>query len=311
MNPTFDIIPDIHGQYEKLVDLISKLGWFEMQGSWKHRDKGRKIIFLGDFIDRGKQNLKVVSLIRNLQSEELAYAIIGNHELNAIYFHSQNPMTGHPLRAHSPANIQQHKSFLNEFPLKNSETEDIINWFCSLPLFLDFSSFRVVHACWTSSAIGTLSKINKLGIFPREFYIENNLKKSKAYFAIELLTKGPEARLPVNTLFTDKTGIQRRALRLAWWRDKAKSWRDLAVSVPNTSLIPDSTFNNWDEIELYPKNAPPVFFGHYWMDSPLRVERQNALCLDYSAGANGPLVSYHFNPLLPDLALKNITTNSI
>ena len=116
MTTNYDIIPDIHGQYEKLLNLLTKLGWYEVEDCWQHSDKGRKLIFLGDFIDRGTQNGKVISLIRKLEALNVAHVIMGNHELNAIYFHSENPKTGLPLRKHSQTNIEQHKSFLSEFP---------------------------------------------------------------------------------------------------------------------------------------------------------------------------------------------------
>ena len=305
----YDIIPDVHGQYDKLLRLLLKLGWHEKRGYWTHCDKKRRIIFLGDFIDRGKQNRKVIALIRRLRELNLAYVILGNHELNAIYFHSENPTTGLPVRKHSPENILQHQSFLSEFPFQASETEEIINWFCSLPLFLDFGLFRAVHACWTDSAVTTLRNINQIGVFSRNFYITNNLKKNQAYLAVELLTKGPEARLPENSFFTDKTGIQRNNSRLAWWRHEAKSWRELSVSVPNKNSIPDLIFQDWNDIELYPKNAAPVFFGHYWMGYPPKVESTNALCLDCSAGTTGPLVSYYFDPLTPNFDLGNVTAD--
>ena len=310
MKKSYDIIPDVHGQYEKLVNLLQLLGWYEINDHWQHKDLGRRIIFLGDFIDRGPQNRKVLSLIRKLEKLNLAHVILGNHELNAIYFHSQHPKTGRPLRKHSSENIEQHQSFLNEFPLQRPETEDVINWFCSLPLFLDFDSFRVVHACWATSAINILRQINKVNTVSRDFYIKNFDKKGEFYLAAELLTKGPEARLPPNLIFTDKTGIRRHSSRLAWWRHEARSWRDISVSIPNADFLPDLLFRDWTKIELYPKNSSPVFFGHYWVEYPPKIECKNALCLDCSAGTTGPLISYHFDPLLPNLDLRNVTPDT-
>ena len=57
---------------------------------------------------------------------------------------------------------------------------------------------------------------------------------------------------------------------------------------------------------LYPEDAKPVFFGHYWMFGRVKLEAQNALCLDYSAGSDGPLISYRFSTDAPELALGNI-----
>lgn len=306
MNTTYDIIPDIHGQFEKLIRLLRKLGWYQKNSTWRHPNKHRKMIFLGDFIDRGNGNRDVLQLVRNLIDSKMAWAVMGNHELNAIYFHSQDPGTGLPLRSHTRNNVEQHKSFLKEFPLGESETDEMINWFCSLPTFIDFGDFGVVHACWSKAAIDTIRHYNLDGIFSRKIYIENNLKKNKTYRALEMLTKGPEERLPSNSFFTDKTGIKRHSLRLAWWRHDAKSWRDLCLSVPDLETIPNVPFNNWKKIELYSKTGAPIFFGHYWMKYPPKIESKNVLCLDYSAGTTGPLISYHFDPSNPSIDIRNI-----
>ena len=82
-----------------------------------------------------------------------ALAIMGNHELNAIHYHSTHPNSGLPLRTRSPKNQGQHESFLDEFPLGGIETLDQINWMKTLPLFLELEEFRVVHACWNSKSI--------------------------------------------------------------------------------------------------------------------------------------------------------------
>ena len=311
MSTTYDIIPDIHGQFEKLVRLLGKLGWHQKNATWRHPNKDRKIIFLGDFIDRGNENRKVLQLVRNLINSEIALAVMGNHELNAIYFHSHDPKTGLPLRSHTINNLEQHKSFLREFPLGESETDEMINWFCSLPPFIDFGDFGVVHACWSKAAIDTIRNCNLDGIFSRKIYIENNLKKNETYMALEMLTKGPEERLPSNSFFIDKTGLKRYFLRLAWWRHDAKSWRDISLSVPNLETIPNIVFSNWKKIELYPKSGVPIFFGHYWLQYPPRIESENVLCLDYSAGTTGPLISYHFDQSNPAINLKNFTFDSL
>jgi hypothetical protein len=305
----YDIIPDIHGQHEKLAKLLCKLGWFKKNRAWKHSDNHRKIIFLGDFIDRGTANKTVISIVRNMVDADNAIALMGNHELNAIYFHSFNKLTGRPLRKHDFKNIEQHKTFLNEFPLDNRDTKDIINWFCSLPLVAEFNSFRTVHACWSQKAITLLQNINRDTIFSRDFYTQAKAQKSEEYFAVELLTKGPEQRLPLEYFFTDKTGLTRNSIRLAWWRHKALTWRELAVSVPNVNTLPEIKFDNWEKIELYPKYEIPVFFGHYWMSYPPLISTSNAICLDCSAGGSGPLVSYHFDETTPHIKMDNITSH--
>ncbi|MEZ5751592.1 MAG: hypothetical protein R3D60_06390 [Paracoccaceae bacterium] len=46
----------------------------------------------------------------------------------------------------------------------------------------------------------------------------------------------------------------------------------------------------------YPVHERPVFFGHYWLSGDPVLQAPNALCLDYSAGKDGPLVTYELHP---------------
>ena len=105
MTENFDIIPDIHAQYYKLEALLKKLGWCESNNIWEHEDPKRRIVFLGDFIDRGVYNGRVLQLIKTLIKSNKAYAILGNHELNAIYFHSKNKFTGKVIKELNNSNI--------------------------------------------------------------------------------------------------------------------------------------------------------------------------------------------------------------
>lgn len=66
------VIPDLHGMYELLLKAIVKVDEFE--------GGGHKLIFLGDYIDRGPDSNLVVSKVRELQKNEGAIALKGNHE---------------------------------------------------------------------------------------------------------------------------------------------------------------------------------------------------------------------------------------
>ncbi|KLO23634.1 metallophosphoesterase [Marinitoga sp. 1197] len=60
------IISDIHGMYEKLLKLINKI------------PENDKIIFLGDYIDRGPDSKKVLDLLMKLRNRSIF--LKGNHE---------------------------------------------------------------------------------------------------------------------------------------------------------------------------------------------------------------------------------------
>jgi len=61
---SYDIVGDIHGEYAALVVLLQKLGYDCKQGVWQHND--RKVVFLGDFIDRGSCQRQVIELVRSM-----------------------------------------------------------------------------------------------------------------------------------------------------------------------------------------------------------------------------------------------------
>ncbi len=83
----YDLIGDIHGHAEQLETLLQKLGYKKEQGIYKHPDK-RKAIFVGDFIDRGPQIREALHLVKDMCDVGHALAIMGNHEYNAICFHT-------------------------------------------------------------------------------------------------------------------------------------------------------------------------------------------------------------------------------
>jgi hypothetical protein len=127
---------------------------------------------------------------------------------------------------------------------------------------------------------------------------------------VETTTKGPEAALPDGHFIYDKEGQGRSEVRLQWWNGTASTWKEIATSVPNLDQLPDSNLPVSIKQSVYPENSKPVFFGHYWMTGKPVLQTNNALCLDYSAGREGPLVSYQFDPKMTLLDLKNVTIHS-
>ena len=56
----YDVIPDIHGQSEKLKGALGNLGYRERNGAWRHSEPKRHVVFLGGFVDRGSDNWEVI-----------------------------------------------------------------------------------------------------------------------------------------------------------------------------------------------------------------------------------------------------------
>jgi hypothetical protein len=301
-----DIIPDIHGQAEKLRTALKNLGWRRNGTTWLHSESDRQIVFLGDFIDRGPENAAVIRIVRELMDAGRAQAIMGNHELNAIHFHTADPETGAPLRPHDTDNLFQHGSFLNEFPLGASHTKDVLDWMTSLPLFIETDEFRAVHAAWIHSAIDDLRRQTGAGVLSEEQLIRAGRKGDTFYDLAEAVAKGPEARLPPPHSFEDKGGKVRHHVRVKWWNGDARTWRQVAMSVPDINQLPDAPLPDDLLMAIYPDGDLPVFFGHYWMSGAPELQSANALCLDYSAGTDGPLVTYSHFSGSRDLNLENV-----
>ncbi len=287
-----DIIPDIHGQAEKLRVALKNLGWRRNGTTWLHSEPDRQIVFLGDFIDRGPENAAVIRIVRELMDAGRAQAIMGNHELNAIHFHTADPETGAPLRPHHDDNLAQHESFLKEFPLRAQQTKDALDWMRKLPLFIETDGFRAVHAAWIQPAIDDLRRQTGAGVLSEDQLIRTGRKGDAFYDLAEAVAKGPEARLPHPHSFEDKGGKVRHHVRVKWWSGDARTWRQVAMSVPDISILPDDKVPDDLLTTIYPDRDKPVFFGHYWMSGQPVLQSENALCLDYSAGKDGPLVTY-------------------
>jgi protein phosphatase len=85
----FDIIGDIHGCFDELVELLSKLGYTvnRVEPSQKNfgfavvPPAGRRAVFLGDLVDRGPNSPDVLRLVMSMVNAGTAYCVPGNHDL--------------------------------------------------------------------------------------------------------------------------------------------------------------------------------------------------------------------------------------
>ncbi len=79
----FDIIGDIHGCFDELHDLLLALGYaVEQEGgvySVTHPE-GRRVIFVGDLVDRGPKTPEVLRLVMDMVEREQGFCVVGNHD---------------------------------------------------------------------------------------------------------------------------------------------------------------------------------------------------------------------------------------
>ena len=288
LNQSYDIIGDIHGHADELVALLRTLGYAREGRAFRHPN-GRKAIFLGDFIDRGPKIREVLGTVRSMVEAGSALAVLGNHEINAMRFHTLGG-DGKPLRPHTGKNIDQHRATLEQFPDQN-EWKGWIDWFAGLPLFLDLDRLRIVHACWDARAVEVARKLGRLENDVLERYSHPGTAE---YDAISQILNGPEARLPSGFRFKAADGIARRKFRVKWWLDLTGMTCREAI-FPCSDELPELL-----PLDLpatgYPEDCPPTFFGHYAMtdSTPSPITRKLA-SLDYGSGKGGFLCAYRWD----------------
>lgn len=89
----FDIVGDVHGCYDELVDLLDALGYTVVQSPGApegacevlRRDgAARKIVFVGDLVDRGPKTPAVLRLAMGLVAKGSALCVPGNHDVKLL-----------------------------------------------------------------------------------------------------------------------------------------------------------------------------------------------------------------------------------
>ena len=312
----YDIIGDIHGHASKLREILEHLGYAENEETKVFGHADRQAIFVGDLIDRGPEQLEVLEIVKGMVDAGSAQIVLGNHEFNAIAYSLPDP-TGPSrfLRPHTRKNRKQHKAFLKQ--LTRAQRKKYLEWFRTLPLWLDLREVRVVHACWHQPSIDLVEE--RLGgsrFTSVEQIVEAASKPHEGcenllYSAVERLLKGPEVNLTSYGLpeFIDKGGHSRTHARAKWWKRDVRSVGD-AVEIPREAT--DGAGLNYREAHSEELAQPvrsidtsftyldsvPVIYGHYWReDEPEHLEdwTSTTACVDFSAGKGGQLVAYQWS----------------
>lgn len=293
----YDLIGDIHGHHDKLTHLLGHLGYERRQekqdrATWRHAD-GRKVIFLGDYIDRGPAIREVLHTVRGMVEAGDALAIMGNHEYNAVCAETPDGKGDflRPERRNRGGQLETKRQFAGH----EAEWEEWKLWMRRLPMFLDLGGLRAVHACWD---VRRIAGIAGGSLADDEFLRRSATRETPEFCAVEHLLKGPEMAMPEGHLFHDKQNIARRTVRVRWWDIPATAQVSrLAMPVP-FDVPGEAVADELRRIPAYGPDEPPVFCGHYWMPpgSARAPLAPNIACLDYS-GAHGdnPLTAYRWD----------------
>lgn len=297
-NGKIDIVGDIHGEKEALLNLMKNLGYSE---NGEHREN-RKLVFVGDLCDRGPDSPGVILLVKKLVQKGYAQAILGNHEINLLQ--------GKPKESSGWYFSERFESDKKYQPFKVATAEEkteIFEFLASLPVVLENDNLRIVHAAWSADKIEQLrhvetkdfvqfinakdSEVNAcikttglLDSYHAEQsqwikeiedpnshcpYLENTANYNLAHQEgnpIRKITCGEEVR---NTEPFFTSGKWRFISRHAWWSDYTEDtpvvighyWRKTIQTPESENLFNSIHYNGW------------------------HGQKNNVFCIDYSVGA--------------------------
>ncbi len=298
-----DIVGDIHGEIDALNALLAHLGYDE-RGD--HPD-GRRLVFVGDLVDRGPDSPAVLNQVRALVEAGHAQCIIGNHELNLLrddekhgnsWWTAPDKETEHPMQK-----------------ITRSAKAELTRWLETLPLALEREDLRVVHACWNDASVELLRELNGpdwhiadlYADYQRELYEKmaelrfmNQVKKEWAQFGPRLADPDWDAQFmpfkaeldrrsqmdnPISVL---TSGEEETADAPFWaggrWRmvSRVKWWERYDADIP---VVFGHYWRRFKDasIVLSDKYGPDLIEGvepHHWMG-----KRNNVYCVDFSVGA--------------------------
>jgi hypothetical protein len=297
-----DLIGDIHGHADKLEEILAIMGYVKEAGVYQHPAK-RKLVFLGDYIDRGPKIRETLQIVKSMCDAGHALAIMGNHEFNAICFHTKDKVKGGFYRKHTVVEIDQHIETLRQFRNYTQEWEQVyLPWFHTLPLYLELDDFRAVHACWDDAHINWLEtntiyeEIQGQKRISEKVLAQYASKESPVYEVLEELLKGKEFDLPTGQEFVDKDGTTRKSARIKWFQpvEDRKLHKDVFLGIGEEfgELVLDESIH--DALHRYDAEKS-VFFGHYWLKGKPTDALAKSICLDYSVAKDGHLVAYRLD----------------
>ena len=99
----FDIVGDVHGCAAELRTLLAKLGYAPTDplgpDALPTHPDGRRLIFVGDLVDRGPDSVGVLDLVRRLVAAGLAFCVPGNHDEKFLrYLRGKDVRIAHGLQ---------------------------------------------------------------------------------------------------------------------------------------------------------------------------------------------------------------------
>lgn len=160
-------IGDVHGHYDGLMHLLETIAV----------DTGDQIYFVGDLIDRGPKSAQVVQFVR----DNAHPCVLGNHEQLLLEAFPDNRVAQYALQAWLQSGGQTTVASFDKPEL----LIESLDWFRSLPTYLDLGEVWLVHA-------GLHPKLPIQEQTPQEFcWIRDEFHSvTQPYFADKLIITG-------------------------------------------------------------------------------------------------------------------------
>jgi len=302
-NP-LDIVGDVHGELDALNDLLRQLGYDE-DG---HHPQQRRLVFVGDLVDRGLDSYGVVRRVQRLMQNGKAYCVLGNHEINLLLDDVKDGSGWFFDERYA----QDRKNY---GPIKRTPPEQkpaVRRFLGGLPVALVRRDIRVVHAAWTREAIEAVRSVT-CGKAAEQYRMWNYAARSSAQ-ATGLLTRYLHEKKTWADHLESETAPPPFLSAFAEYETMQQMVNPLKVLTSGVEVPASEAFfagNRWrfsDRVswwEDYDEDTP-VVFGHYWrLLTPLKLrntprytqlfkhiaplawfgKRGTAFCVDYSAGA--------------------------
>jgi hypothetical protein len=298
----YDIIGDVHGHARLLGRLLEALGYRRTSaGGFAHSD--RTAVFVGDLVDRGPEIPETIHVVRTMVDTGNAVIVLGNHEFNLLSFLTPNP--DQPLtclRPQSEANLSQHRATLAQ--LVGKSLGEALDWFRTLPLWLDLHGLRVVHAQWHTPSRDAFEAERPPGRpLDDPLLARMNRHGDSLAEATEQLLKGWEIPLPPGVVRMGEGVIHRDQMRARWYLDpRGQTYRSFSLHSEPVECDEPLATTAVSEGRPYPATDVPVFIGHYGllatghsvdgraaMPTPLA---SNVACVDWGVAKGGVLAAF-------------------
>lgn len=266
MGTGIDIIGDIHGCYDEMMEIIVRLGYVDEDGSGLYRHpEGRKLVSVGDVTSRGPESLNCLLFWQRHCAAELAYMIDSNHgwkiaryldgrdvtlshgdervEMELLQFErEQGQETAKRVRA-------ELRAFLLDAPShlvfsRNGVRQVVVAHAGIRDHFIGKQSKRIQDYCRYGDVEGTDEQGRPVR---KDWYVDHN--------SGECIVWGHDPR-PYPTIVNDTVNIDQGVVfggMLTAWRMPERE----AVSVPakqDYARDPDSPLKRWEQRRFAPPN---------------------------------------------------------